>query len=57
MGHLPIEESLPLLAPGVRYLYTHLNNTNPAARPDSVERAAIRRRGADIAPEGDIQSV
>ncbi|MFF5297370.1 pyrroloquinoline quinone biosynthesis protein PqqB [Paractinoplanes globisporus] len=52
MGHLPIEESLPLLAPGPRYLYTHLNNTNPVARPDSPERALLHRHGAAVAPEG-----
>ncbi|MFI5891751.1 pyrroloquinoline quinone biosynthesis protein PqqB [Actinoplanes sp. NPDC051513] len=57
MGHLPIEESLPMLAPGVRYLYTHLNNTNPVARPDSAQRAALRRHGADVAPEGEILSL
>jgi pyrroloquinoline quinone biosynthesis protein B len=30
-GHLPIEDSRPHLArhPGVRFLFTHLNNTNP----------------------------
>jgi pyrroloquinoline quinone biosynthesis protein B len=52
MGHLPIEESLPLLARGPRYLYTHLNNTNPAADPDSPERALLRRFGADVAEDG-----
>ncbi|WP_433383454.1 pyrroloquinoline quinone biosynthesis protein PqqB [Actinoplanes sp. CA-142083] len=57
MGHLPIEESLPLLAPGVRYLYTHLNNTNPVTRADSAERAIVRQHGADIAPEGETLTV
>lgn len=53
-GHLPIEESLPLLArhPGPRYVYTHLNNTNPAARADTPEHAAVVAAGASIAPEG-----
>jgi len=32
MGHLPMADSRPLLeATGVRYAYTHLNNTNPTA--------------------------
>jgi hypothetical protein len=42
MGHLPITESLPRLA-GVRAVYTHLNNTNPAADP--------AWRGAEIATD------
>jgi len=36
-GHLSINDSLPHLArhPGVRFLFTHLNNTNPLpSRPD-----------------------
>jgi pyrroloquinoline quinone biosynthesis protein B len=52
MGHLPIAESLPLLG-GRRCLYTHLNNTNPAARPGSAERDLLRR-GAGVAPEGGL---
>jgi len=36
MGHLSIQDSLPRLiaSPGPRYLYTHLNNTNPYAHDD-----------------------
>jgi pyrroloquinoline quinone biosynthesis protein B len=36
MGHLSIQDSLPRLIanPGPRYLYTHLNNTNPYAHMD-----------------------
>ncbi len=56
MGHLPIAGSLPLLA-GRRCLYTHLNNTNPAARPDSPERDLLRRHGVDVAPEGGLISL
>lgn len=44
-GHLSIEDSLPRIAenPGPRYLFTHLNNTNPYA---------FSRHG--VAEDGDI---
>jgi pyrroloquinoline quinone biosynthesis protein B len=42
MGHVPIETSLPLLPgrPATRYLYTHLNNTNPLGVKGSLGDAA-----------------
>jgi pyrroloquinoline quinone biosynthesis protein B len=56
MGHLPIQESLPELRarPGPRYLYTHLNNTNPVAHPAAPQRALLVSAGADVAPEGGL---
>jgi pyrroloquinoline quinone biosynthesis protein B len=55
MGHLPIQESLPqLVNPGPRYLYTHLNNTNPVAHPAASQRALLADAGADVAPEGEL---
>lgn len=55
MGHLPVEEVLPLLRahPGPRYLFTHLNNTNPAAH-SAAHRSLLAESGADIAPEGGL---
>jgi pyrroloquinoline quinone biosynthesis protein B len=52
MGHLPITESLPWLAgqAGTRFIYTHLNNTNPAADP--AQREGIAAAGAEIADDG-----
>ena len=56
MGHVPIEESLPVLAGlaehGLRCLYTHINNTNPVLDPDSAEAARVRRAGLEIAGDG-----
>ncbi|MBV6702338.1 pyrroloquinoline quinone biosynthesis protein PqqB [Kitasatospora aureofaciens] len=51
MGHLAVRDSLPHLAgrPGPRYLYTHLNNTNPLARRTPPEVAAA---GAGVARDG-----
>jgi pyrroloquinoline quinone biosynthesis protein B len=56
MGHLPIRDSLPRLAehPGPRYLYTHLNNTNPLAHPDSPRHAALAAAGAAVATDGQL---
>lgn len=56
MGHLPIRESLPHLEakPGPRYLYTHLNNTNPLAHPSASRRALLAAAGADVAPENHL---
>ncbi|MFE9428714.1 pyrroloquinoline quinone biosynthesis protein PqqB [Kitasatospora sp. NPDC006697] len=50
MGHLAVADSLPRLArrPGPRYLYTHLNNTNPLGRrppPWEVTGAGIAEDG------------
>ncbi|MFB8166920.1 pyrroloquinoline quinone biosynthesis protein PqqB [Kitasatospora purpeofusca] len=58
MGHLAVADSLPHLAgrPGPRYLYTHLNNTNPLAHPGSPEAAALApalaAAGAAVAEDG-----
>ncbi|WP_369182164.1 pyrroloquinoline quinone biosynthesis protein PqqB [Streptomyces sp. Y1] len=51
MGHLAVRDSLPHLArhPGPRYLYTHLNNTNPLARDTPPELTAA---GAAVAEDG-----
>ncbi|MFB6894532.1 pyrroloquinoline quinone biosynthesis protein PqqB [Kitasatospora sp. NPDC056327] len=60
MGHLPVADSLPHLArrPGPRYLYTHLNNTNPLAHRDSPEAAALApalaAAGAAVAEDGTV---
>lgn len=56
MGHLPIGETLPRLAgrPGLRVLYTHLNNTNPVLDPGSAERAAVTAAGAEIPADGQL---
>ena len=54
MGHLPMQDSAPLLATlkaGVKR-YTHLNNTNPALDPASPERAWIRGQGLDLIDDG-----
>ena len=37
---------------GDRVAFTHLNNTNPALFEDSPEAADVRRRGFEIATEG-----
>lgn len=37
---------------GSRVVFTHLNNTNPALFEDSVEAEEVRRRGFEIATEG-----
>jgi pyrroloquinoline quinone biosynthesis protein B len=54
MGHVPIVASLPRLAahPGVRWLYTHLNNTNPVLDRSSAEYAAVLAAGADVPLDG-----
>lgn len=59
MGHLPIggeHGSLRQLArhPGVRFRYTHLNNTNPVLDPASPERAELAAAGADLAEDGQV---
>ncbi len=49
-GHLPIQDSLPLLQshPGPRYLYTPVNNTNP------VRDADLAQAPAQLAPEAGL---
>jgi pyrroloquinoline quinone biosynthesis protein B len=54
MGHLPIVESLAYRPeyPRARWLYTHLNNTNPVLVEDSDERRHVVASGAGIADDG-----
>jgi pyrroloquinoline quinone biosynthesis protein B len=54
MGHLPIEDTLGRLPSGTVFLYTHLNNTNPVARPGAPELAQLAEAGAEVAAEGQI---
>lgn len=53
MGHLPIAESLPhrTAYPTTRWIYTHLNNTNPALDPASSEHLALLAADAELAEE------
>jgi pyrroloquinoline quinone biosynthesis protein B len=59
MGHLPICGSLPHLAAhaGPRYLYTHLNNTNPLTHPDAPQHAELAEVGAAVATDGQLLSL
>ncbi len=57
MGHLPIGGVGGTLArlrgrTGVRCLYTHLNNTNPAADPASRERSVLADALVEVASDG-----
>jgi pyrroloquinoline quinone biosynthesis protein B len=56
MGHVSIEDSLVHLAehPGPQYVFTHLNNTNPFARPDSDRDNRLALAGARIASDGEV---
>jgi pyrroloquinoline quinone biosynthesis protein B len=56
MGHLPITASLPELRrfPGVRRLYTHLNNTNPVLDPSSPESVKLREAGVEVPVDGTV---
>ena len=54
MGHLPINASLSRLRPGVRWHYTHLNNTNPVLDPAAPQRSAIRAAGASVLADGAV---
>lgn len=56
MGHLPVEASLPFLRshPGPRYLYTHLNNTNPLCHRDSLWHDRLAEANADVARDGQV---
>ena len=53
MGHVPNQESLPLLegCPG-RRIYTHINNTNPILQPGSPERRNVEDAGMEIGTDG-----
>lgn len=55
MGHMPMQRSLPILQgiPALHKAYVHINNTNPAIRPDSEERIAIETAGVIIPNDGD----
>jgi pyrroloquinoline quinone biosynthesis protein B len=62
MGHLPIsgpDGSLLRIAkhPGPRWIYTHLNNTNPILDPDSREYAEVRAAGAEASPDGTLLEI
>lgn len=54
MGHLPIRDSLAHRPahPSTRWLYTHLNNTNPALVESSPQRKLLRHANADLAADG-----
>jgi pyrroloquinoline quinone biosynthesis protein B len=56
MGHLPIGDSLAYRPrhPSTRWLYTHLNNTNPALLESSPQRKALREADADVAADGMV---
>jgi len=54
MGHLPIEQTLGKLPSGTLFLYTHLNNTNPVARPGAPELSRVTEAGAQIAADGQV---
>ncbi|MCI2422413.1 pyrroloquinoline quinone biosynthesis protein PqqB [Saccharopolyspora sp. K220] len=56
MGHLPIRAALQEIArhPKSRFLFTHLNNTNPLVHPDAPEHAEVRAAGAAIAAERQL---
>jgi pyrroloquinoline quinone biosynthesis protein B len=54
MGHLPITASLPHLLPGIRWHYTHLNNTNPVLDDAAPERSALRAAGAKVLADGAL---
>lgn len=57
MGHLPIEDTLRRLPPGPLYLYTHLNNTNPLARPGAPDLARLAEAGAHVAGDGQVLEI
>jgi pyrroloquinoline quinone biosynthesis protein B len=59
MGHLPITRSLPELRrhPGVRRIYTHLNNTNPVLNPDSPEHAELVEAGIEVPFDGTVVEI
>jgi pyrroloquinoline quinone biosynthesis protein B len=60
MGHLPIELSLERIRklsaaqPGTAWGYVHLNNTNPALNPATVQHAEIRAAGVKVPPDGTV---
>jgi len=54
MGHLPIRESLAYRSayPETRWLYTHLNNTNPVLLDGSLQQREVTAAGAEVATDG-----
>jgi pyrroloquinoline quinone biosynthesis protein B len=57
MGHVPVLGPGGSLAelrrfPGMRRIYTHLNNTNPLLDPASPEHAELAAAGVEIVPDG-----
>jgi pyrroloquinoline quinone biosynthesis protein B len=54
MGHVPMEDSLGRIRrhTGIRWYYTHLNNTNPVLDTRSPEYAAVREAGVEVPPDG-----
>jgi len=54
MGHVPVEESLRLLAEvrHPRKIYVHINNTNPMLDETSAEYRQVRDAGWEIAEDG-----
>lgn len=54
MGHVPIEDSLVRIREhsGIRWCYTHLNNTNPVLDRGSAEFAAVRDAGVEVPVDG-----
>jgi pyrroloquinoline quinone biosynthesis protein B len=57
MGHVPIggpDGSLTRIREhsGIRWCYTHLNNTNPVLDSRTVEYAAVREAEVEIPPDG-----
>lgn len=58
MGHLPMVgpdgtlDRVRRARPATRWLYTHLNNTNPVVDPGSAEHAEVRAAGAEAPPDG-----
>jgi pyrroloquinoline quinone biosynthesis protein B len=59
MGHVPVDGpdgSLVRIAkhPGIRWCYTHLNNTNPVLDPGSPEYATVRDAGAEVPLDGSV---
>jgi pyrroloquinoline quinone biosynthesis protein B len=53
MGHVPNEESLPLLREcGGRRIYLHINNTNPILEAQSAERRKVEAAGIEIGADG-----
>jgi pyrroloquinoline quinone biosynthesis protein B len=59
MGHLAIRDVLPLLGahPGPRYVFTHLNNTNPLVLPDAPELAELAEVNASVAADGHLLEI